>query len=69
MTDIVRTSDRVDVVRCKDCKHSDTFYTTTKDTMPLKCIGIRYGGVQPDWYCEHGEKRDCPPDFCEIGGE
>jgi len=46
------------LVRCKDCKYSDKIYDTTVDTMPLKCLNIRYGGVRPDWYCEHGEWRD-----------
>lgn len=47
-----------EVVRCKDCKHSDLFKDDeTETTMPMKCLGIRYGGVYPDWYCEHGERR------------
>ena len=50
--------DMVHVVRCRDCKYSDVIYDTTLDTMPLKCQNIRYGGVMPDWYCEHGERRD-----------
>ena len=50
--------DMVRVVRCRDCKYSDVIYDTTSDTMPLKCLNIRYGGVQPEWYCEHGERRD-----------
>ena len=50
--------DAAPVVRCRDCKYSDTFYSTTTDTMPLKCLNIRYGGVMPDWYCEHGERRE-----------
>lgn len=50
--------DMVHVVRCRDCKYSDTFADTTTATTPLKCLNIRYGGVFPDWYCEHGERRD-----------
>ena len=50
--------DIVRVVRCRDCKYSDTFTDTTTATTPLKCLNIRYGGVYPDWYCEHGERRD-----------
>lgn len=47
------------VVMCKDCKHSDTFAPDcTEATFPLKCLSIRYGGVYPDWFCEHGEKRE-----------
>ena len=33
------------VVRCRDCKHSDTFAPDcTEATFPLKCLSIRYGG-------------------------
>ena len=45
-----------EVVQCKDCKYSDTYADCTKATFPLKCLSIRYGGVYPYWYCEHGEK-------------
>lgn len=47
------------VVFCKDCIHSDTFSSDNIEaTFPLKCLFIRYGGVYPDWFCEHGEKRE-----------
>jgi len=47
------------VVLCRDCKHSDTFAPDcTEATFPLKCLSIRYGGVYPNWFCEHGEKRE-----------
>lgn len=47
------------VVLCKDCIHSDIFAPDcTEATFPLKCLLIRYGGVCPDWFCEHGEKRE-----------
>ena len=47
------------VILCRDCKHSDTFAPDcTESTFPLKCLSIRYGGVYPDWFCEHGEKRE-----------
>lgn len=45
------------VVYCKDCKHSDTFGSDcTEATFPLKCLSVRYGGVFPHWFCEHGER-------------
>ena len=48
-----------EVVLCGDCKHSDTFVPDcTEATFPLKCLSIRYGGVYPNWFCEHGEKRE-----------
>ena len=53
----IPTADVRPVVLCKDCKHSDTFSPDcTEATFPLKCLSIRYGGVYPDWFCEHGER-------------
>lgn len=52
------TIDAVPVVRCRDCKYSDTFPDGADNDMPLKCLSIRYGGVYPDWYCEHGKRKD-----------
>ena len=46
-----------EIIRCNDCKYSDTFPTDADADMPLKCLGIRYGGVYPDWFCEHAERR------------
>ncbi len=46
-----------EIVRCVDCIYSDTFPKGADNNMPLKCLGIRYGGVMPDWYCEHAERR------------
>ena len=46
-----------EIVRCKDCLHSDTFPEGADNDMPLKCLDIRYGGAMPDWYCEHAERR------------
>lgn len=46
------------VVRCKDCKHSDTFPVCGEPySFPLKCLSVRYGGVFENWFCEHGERR------------
>lgn len=45
-----------EIIRCKDCKYSDTYPPDADNDMPLKCLGIRYGGVMPDWYCEHAER-------------
>ncbi len=46
-----------EIIRCKECVHSDTLSEGEDYDMPLKCLGIRYGGVMPDWYCEHAERR------------
>lgn len=56
--DVLLNADVVEVVRCKDCKHSDTYPTEADNDMPLKCLGIRYGGVMADWFCEHGERKN-----------
>lgn len=53
-----RFSDKVKLTRCRDCKYADTYPEDGHNDMPLKCIGIRYGGVYPDWYCEHGQRRE-----------
>jgi hypothetical protein len=48
-----------ELTRCKDCKYSDTFSDMTAEPhSQLKCLGIRYGGVEPMWYCEHGERKE-----------
>lgn len=45
------------VVYCKDCKHSDAFSSDcAESTFPLKCLSVRYGGVFPLCFCEHGER-------------
>jgi len=46
-----------EIITCNDCVHSDTFPECADNDMPLKCLDIRYGGVMPDWYCEHAERR------------
>lgn len=59
---------QTDIIRCKDCKYSDTFPENADNDMPLKCLGIRYGGVFPDWYCEHAERRKENDDGgCHVG--
>lgn len=48
-----------EIVYCKDCKYSDTFSDMTAEPhSQLKCLGIRYGGVEPMWYCEHGKRKE-----------
>ena len=45
------------VVYCKDCKHNDAFSSDcAESTFPLKCLSVRYGGVFPLCFCEHGER-------------
>ena len=47
-----------EIIRCKECRHSDIYPKDSDADMPLKCLGIRYGGVMPDWFCEHAERRE-----------
>ena len=47
-----------ELIRCKDCKFHDIFPTDSKVEMPMKCLNIRYGGVYPDWFCEHAERKE-----------
>lgn len=56
---VIPAADVVEVVRCKECKYSDTFSDECEPTeFPLKCLSIRYGGVYQDWFCEHGRRRE-----------
>ncbi len=56
-----------EVVTCGECAYADSFSPTcTEATFPLKCLSIRYGGVYPNWFCEHGEraqKTNCGADM------
>lgn len=54
----VRLKESRELVMCKSCKYADTFSDAENTDFPLKCLGIRYGGVQPNWYCEHGERKN-----------
>ena len=56
-----------EVIRCKDCVHSDTFPKGADNDRPLKCLGIRYGGVMPDWYCEHAELTNADQHIQDVG--
>ena len=53
----IPSADVVGVVRCRECRYSDTYPAGADNDMPLKCLSIRYGGVYPDWFCEHGQIR------------
>lgn len=52
MKNVRYTSDRVDVVRCKDCEHSLT------DDYGRMCIRLDGVPVRDDFYCADGERRD-----------
>ncbi len=49
------TADVVEVVRCKDCKHS--IVNEFHQNKPLICCLTKMcGTVDPNWYCAGGEK-------------
>ena len=56
--DYAPTVDAVVVTRCKDCKHS----RETADSRGLFCSvwGRGWHWVQPDGFCNYGERRDKP---------
>ena len=64
MQNVTRTSERVDVVLCKDCKHYVVRHLTKamepdKRYKPDVCIKERYiKPRRPDWYCADGERRE-----------
>lgn len=70
ISDSIPAADVRPVVTCGECKYADSFTPTcTEATFPLKCLSIRYGGVYPDWFCEHGEpaqKCNCGADMREV---
>ena len=59
-----------EIIRCRDCRYSDKYSDgDVEHEMPLKCLDIRYGGVMPEWYCEHGKRKDAPTcgkDVCDL---
>lgn len=55
---MIEDAPTIEVVRCGECKYSDTYSGEEDCEMPLKCLSIRYGGVYPDWFCEHGKYRE-----------
>ena len=58
MQNVVYTSDRRDVVLCRDCKHRGTEYCIFSyvDEWFLEGYGSKDFG--DDWFCKYGERRD-----------
>ena len=60
----VYVSDRVEVVRCRDCKHRPTrregFAITFPDyRCPCQCEDCWYNWYPDDnWFCANGERRE-----------
>lgn len=57
-------ADVVEVVRCKDCKHSGMYAFGFGDTEELACLDIEEDGfirfataVDPDSFCSRGERK------------
>lgn len=63
MTNVEYTSDRVNVVRCRDCKHRPTYtgfvITFPDECCPCQCDDAWYNWYPgDDWFCANGERRD-----------
>lgn len=68
MMNVVRTSERVDVVHCRDCKHRIVNdYAGKKGYMRIKAMceldngdifALGRNADDPDWFCADGERRD-----------
>ena len=63
MTNIEYTSDRVSVVRCKDCKYGEPDTNGCGEDMvmcqyKLNPVGNEYWLMPPEWFCADGERRD-----------
>lgn len=66
--EIVRTSDYVPVVRCKDCKHRIINENAGKRgymSLPAMCeldtgdiFQLGRNAEDPDWFCADGERRN-----------
>lgn len=55
MQNVVKTSDRIDVVRCRDCE-----YYEGKDAPVLFPCKLNGSGAaaNPDWYCADGKRKE-----------
>ena len=45
-------------VKCRDCKYCDCGVTEDGSNVFWKCLGVHYGGVNPDDYCSYGERKE-----------
>ena len=51
-------SDAVEVVRCKDCEHCRTTYTSKEHTPFHFCKKMNSTAVKLDGFCFYGERKD-----------
>ena len=63
MTNLVKTSDMVSVVRCPDCKYYHFGNSTRQDSIVVWCdkcnrIDVLLKSVADNWFCADGERRD-----------
>ena len=57
MQNVTRTSDMVEVVKCKNCTHC--YYATNRSPDEQCWVCDKHGiDVTEDWYCADGERRD-----------
>jgi len=55
MKNVVKTSDRVDVVRCRDCKYYEGENALVLFPCKLNGSGCAH---KPDWFCADGERKE-----------
>lgn len=67
VTNVEYTSDRVNVIRCRDCKYYDRrCFTCENDVLLIKiddCGCHPPFRVDDDWFCADGERRDSDDRF------
>ena len=54
---VVRQYDYVEVVRCKDCKHSE-WVARSNDLLQCDLDVFGRGCVEGEWYCSCGERKE-----------
>ena len=53
------TIDAVEVVRCRDCRHSRVYQTDSNGTMQTYCVAfVMLRSVTDDDFCSWGERRE-----------
>ena len=51
-------AERVEVVRCRDCKWSDKIITRYQKETVYACLNFDSACVEPDGFCAWGERND-----------
>lgn len=60
---VEKSSDRINVVRCRDCKYGESETNDEGEDM-FMCnnkynpVGLAYWLMPPEWFCADGERRE-----------